>query len=51
MTEDEWFAKGDSRLKEWEANLKPFASWLTDPEESAFLYAWELAGRELGFIK
>lgn len=54
MTEDEWYAKGEQRLEEWAAHVLTlvtnYTSYLSDAEESAFLYAWELAGKEAGVI-
>lgn len=47
MTEDEWFAKGDKHLAEWNS----FVSHTLSPnEESAYLLAWEQAGRLMGVV-
>ena len=55
MTEDEWYERGDKRLEEWRAQVKAsmpdYAIDLTDNEKSAFEYAWELAGREMGIVE
>lgn len=48
MTEDEWFSRGEDLLHEWGQTV---IGGLTDEEESAFDYAWELAGREMGIVK
>lgn len=51
MSEDEWFSKGDERLEEWARVIIAGNNFLTDGEESAFEYAWELAGREMGIVE
>ncbi len=55
MTEEEWFETGANRLDEWNQHVRSFVPGydtpLTDNEVSAFEYAWELAGREMGIVK
>lgn len=56
MTEDEWFHLGTTRLGEWAKVVGTVyvpgfpEAQLTRPEEDAFEYAWELAGREMGIV-
>jgi hypothetical protein len=55
MTEEEWYKLGDKKLAEWvkvvEESIPGYETSLTANEESAFEYAWELAGREMGIVK
>lgn len=51
MTEDEWFKLGAKHLYEWAEAAEGYGGHLTANEESAFEYAWELAGREMGIVK
>lgn len=55
MTEDEWFEVGNKRLDEWaeviRKSLPGYEISISVPEASAFEYAWELAGREMGIVK
>lgn len=55
MTKDEWFKLGGKKLAEWEKVVREesvpgYVISLTANEESAFEYAWELAGREMGIV-
>lgn len=49
MSEEEWYKRGDELLREWGDFIDP-STHLTANEESAFEYAWELAGREMGIV-
>lgn len=49
MTEDQWYKLGEKHLSEWREYNEPDS--ITAHEASAFCYAWELAGEEMGFIK
>lgn len=55
MTEDEWFERGEDLLAAWgnavAVSVPGYRVTLTGHEESAFLYAWELAGREMGIVE
>jgi hypothetical protein len=48
VTEEEWFDRGDTKLSEWVTQNSELLSF---SEMSAFEYAWELAGREMGIVK
>lgn len=54
MTEEEWYSLGQKLLDEWaeevEDSVPGDKGHLTSNEESAFEYAWELAGREMGIV-
>lgn len=50
MTEDEWFKIGEKHLQEWQDYNEPY-NGITEQEASAFSYAWELAGIEIGVTK
>lgn len=49
MSEEEWYKTGEKHLSEWQDYNEPYD--ITEHEASAFEYAWELAGREMGIIK
>lgn len=53
MSEDEWFERGGIILDNWRYEVNPNSPnlALTSNEESAFEYAWEMAGREMGIIE
>lgn len=55
MSEEEWFILGDNKLEAWEGVVRQvtplYEVHLSENEKSAFEYAWELAGREMGIIK
>lgn len=49
VTEEEWFKLGEKHLSEWQDYNEPYS--ITEQEASAFSYAWELAGVEMGWVK
>lgn len=55
MSEEEWYRLGAKHLDEWaeavEDSVPGYEGHLTANEESAFEYAWKLAGREMGIVK
>lgn len=53
MSEEEWYQRGEKLLENWQNAIDPDSPnlALTVNEESAFEYAWELAGREMGIVE